>query len=199
MPKIDVQEVQNTESHSLKAPEPVKVDEQAPENSNANAFGVDVEKLQEEMADPNATQAKLEGQVLKEEEDYQLFAQQDTMIETGIEMICRRFVQLLNKLREKGIDLETEFRIEQKRWENKFVSLHHDLTNWEMEHLDKQTFSKSFEPLIDAFLVTMAKNKGIKKETVIGKVRGNANFSSIKMKQSKSITISKDTFQSSKN
>ena len=56
------------------------------------------------------------------------------MIETGIETICRRFNVLFDLLKKHGHDLEPSFRTEQKRWTDSFITLHQNLTNWELQH-----------------------------------------------------------------
>ncbi len=46
------------------------------------------------------------------QKDYQLFEDQDKMIQMAIEMICTRFNQLFDILKQHGIDLQPDFRKE---------------------------------------------------------------------------------------
>ena len=39
-------------------------------------------------------------------------AEQDTLIQNGIELVCRRFNAVYDLLRQKALDLEPEFRTE---------------------------------------------------------------------------------------
>ena len=93
------------------------------------------------------------------------------MIQQGIELVCRRFNVIFDILREKGLNLEAEFRTEQGRFQKALTSIHRDLCNWELENVGEQTFSKAFEPLIDHIFMSKAKSQGLKKNTVPGMVR----------------------------
>ena len=93
------------------------------------------------------------------------------MIQSSIEMISHRFNVLLDLIRFHGLDLDSTFRNEQKKFQIKITELHHKLTNWELQHVGEQTFSKAFEPLIDNIMVQKAKTNGLKNPTVTGRAR----------------------------
>ena len=93
--------------------------------------------------------------------DFALYEDQDKMIEAGIEMVSKRFNVLMDIIKENGLDLSEEFRKAHKKYQIKLQRLHRDLTNWELEHVGSQTFSKAFEPLIDYMFIEKAKNKGV--------------------------------------
>lgn len=86
-------------------------------------------------------------------------------------MIAKRFNVLYDLIRAKGLDLDSSFRSEQKKWTDQLVELHHNLTNWELEHCNMQTFSKAFEPLIDNIFVRKHQTYGANKPTVAGIAR----------------------------
>ena len=88
--------------------------------------------------------------------DYQLFELQDELIQASIKHICQRFNVLYDIVRKNGLHLEPTFRQEQTKWQVRIGELHKNLTNWELEHVGKQTFSSAFECLIDNILVRKA-------------------------------------------
>ena len=90
---------------------------------------------------------------------------------------------LYDLIRLKALDLEPLFRNEQRKWQETISKIHHELTNWEMEHVGEQTFSKAFEPLINNIMMRKAKDYGLKKNTVTGLLRQVGNSSIEKKKR----------------
>ena len=86
-------------------------------------------------------------------------------------MLCRRFIKLCDLIKEKSLDLEPAFRGEQSKFQEAFMEMHRELTNWELKNVGVQTFSKAFEPLIDNIFMRKSKNFGLKKNTLPGMMR----------------------------
>lgn len=70
-----------------------------------------IERLDPSLLQPVVTETdESKPSKLTEHPDFQLYEDQDKMIEVGIEMICKRFNILYDIVREHGHDLESDFR-----------------------------------------------------------------------------------------
>ena len=68
----------------------------------------------------------------KEQERYQLYETQDKLILFGIELICAQITRLMNVTFKYGIDLNWEFKTEQKKWQKQILKNHKSLVDWEL-------------------------------------------------------------------
>ena len=94
----------------------------------------------------------------KEQDTYQLFEDQDRLIIDGITMLSTRLNHFYDIIRQHGLDLPEAFRREQLAWNEEYKQIHHQLTNWEISNLGKQTFSHAFELVIDYIMTAKAKD-----------------------------------------
>ena len=71
---------------------------------------------------------------IENENDFDLYEEQDKLIEEGIRLICGKINQLFSVVLKNGLDLDPIFKSEHKDWQKKIISMHYQLAEWEVKH-----------------------------------------------------------------